>query len=85
MILGRGALLEAPLEVLVVLEEEAAPAPVTLRDAERAHIRKTLNEVDGVIAAAAQRLGLPRSTLFYKMRRERGAAGKAPEAGARPG
>ena len=42
---------------------------LTLKDAERAHIRKTLGEVDGVIAAAAHRLGLPRSTLFYKMRR----------------
>ena len=69
VILTRGESLEAPLQELAIFEEEAAPAPVTLRDAERAHIRKTLNEVDGVIAIAAQRLGLPRSTLFYKMRR----------------
>jgi transcriptional regulator with GAF, ATPase, and Fis domain len=61
---------------------------VTLRDAGRAHIRKTLNEVDGVIAAVAQRLSLPRSTLFYKMGRLGiGVArhAKAPKAGARPG
>ena len=69
VILTSGPSLEAPLQDLAALEEAFAPAPVTLRDAERQHIRKTLNEVDGVIAAAAQRLGVPRSTLFYKMRR----------------
>ena len=69
VILTTGASLEAPLHELALLEEETAPAPVTLRDAERAHIRKILKEADGVIATAAQRLGLPRSTLFYKMRR----------------
>jgi len=69
VILTTGPSLEAPLQDLAALEEEIVPAPVTLRDAERHHIRKTLNEVDGVIAAAAQRLGVPRSTLFYKMRR----------------
>ncbi len=69
VILSRGAVLEASSNDLAALEEETALAPVTLRDAERAHIRKTLRDVDGVIAAAATRLGLPRSTLFYKMRR----------------
>ena len=69
VILTRGTSLEAPLHELTLLEEETAPAPVTLRDAERAHIRKVLKQVDGVISTAAQRLGLPRSTLFYKMRR----------------
>jgi formate hydrogenlyase transcriptional activator len=69
VILSRAALLEPPMHELAVLEEEAAAVPVTLRDAERWHIRKTLREVDGVIATAAIRLGLPRSTLFYKMRR----------------
>lgn len=69
VILTSGRSLEAPLQDLAPLEDEIAPAPITLRDAERHHIRKTLNEVDGVIAAAAQRLGVPRSTLFYKMRR----------------
>jgi formate hydrogenlyase transcriptional activator len=69
VILTTGISLEAPLHELALLEEDTAPAPVTLRDAERAHIRKILKEADGVIAAAARRLGLPRSTLFYKMRR----------------
>jgi formate hydrogenlyase transcriptional activator len=69
VILTPGTALEAPLHELAVLEENNEPAPVTLRDAERAHIRKILRETDGVIATAARLLGLPRSTLFYKMRR----------------
>jgi len=68
VILSSGERLEAPLHELTAMEEGAS-APVTLKDAERAHIRRTLREVNGVIAAAAVRLGLPRSTLFYKMRR----------------
>jgi formate hydrogenlyase transcriptional activator len=69
VILSKGAALEPPVHELAALEEDDAAAPVTLRDAERAHISKTLREVEGVTAAAAIRLGLPRSTLFYKMRR----------------
>jgi formate hydrogenlyase transcriptional activator len=76
VILTSGPSLEAPLQELSRLEEEVAPAPVTLRDAERHHISKTLNEVDGVIAAAAHLLGVPRSTLFYKMRRLGISAGR---------
>jgi formate hydrogenlyase transcriptional activator len=68
VILSQGAVLEAPLEELTELPETTAD-PVTLRDAERAHIVRTLRATNGVIAAAAARLGLPRSTLFYKMRR----------------
>src|SRR5262249_15639026 len=68
VILSKGATLDAPLEELTQLSE-SAPEPVTLRDAERAHIVRTLRVTNGVIATAAVRLGLPRSTLFYKMRR----------------
>jgi formate hydrogenlyase transcriptional activator len=68
VILSRGAALNAPLSELT-LAPEKLPVPVTLRDAERAHIVRTLAESDGVIGAAAVRLGIPRSTLFYKMRR----------------
>jgi formate hydrogenlyase transcriptional activator len=66
--LSNGAVLNPPLHELTALDDETA-APVTLKDAERVHICKTLREVDGVIAKAAVRLGVPRSTLFYKMRR----------------
>jgi formate hydrogenlyase transcriptional activator len=68
VILSRGPVLQPPLEELSPLQGEA-PAPTTLRDAERAHILRILGEVDGVTTAAAVKLGVPRSTLFYKMQR----------------
>ena len=68
VILSRGAALNAPLSELT-LAPEKLPVPVTLRDAERAHITRILAEADGIIGAAAVRLGIPRSTLFYKLRR----------------
>ena len=49
-----------------------SPAPVTLEQAESSHILQTLQETKGVIGGrngAAARLGLPRTTLMYKMRR----------------
>jgi formate hydrogenlyase transcriptional activator len=67
VILSRSHVLEPPLADLTPLRVD--PAPITLRDAERAHITRILKEVDGVIATAATRLAVPRSTLFYKMRR----------------
>jgi formate hydrogenlyase transcriptional activator len=66
VILSRGPVLEMSI---LKLNEETAPEPVTLRDAERAHILRVLRECDGIIAKAAARLDVPRSTLFYKMRR----------------
>jgi formate hydrogenlyase transcriptional activator len=68
VILSPGTVLEAPIDELTHLPETAAE-PITLKDAERAHIIRTLRATNGVIAAAAVRLGLPRSTLFYTMRR----------------
>jgi formate hydrogenlyase transcriptional activator len=65
VILSRGLVLEPPLHELAALEEDTAAAPVTFRDAERVDISKTLREAEGVTAI---RPGLPRSTLFYKMR-----------------
>ncbi len=47
-------------------------APVTLEEAKRSHILQTLQETEGVIGGrhgAAARLGLPRTTLMYKMQR----------------
>jgi formate hydrogenlyase transcriptional activator len=70
VILSRGPVLEAPLSELRPLTRgDAAPEPVTLRDAEREHILRILRESDGVASAAAARLGVPRTTLHYKMRR----------------
>jgi hypothetical protein len=67
--LSQGTTLDAPLHELILAQQECVPEPVTLRDAERAHIERNLREANGVIGAAAVRLGLPRSALFYKMRR----------------
>jgi formate hydrogenlyase transcriptional activator len=69
VILSRGPMLEPPLFELTPCGNEATAQPVTLKDAERAHIVRILRESDGVIASAAARLNVPRSTLFYKMRR----------------
>jgi transcriptional regulator with GAF, ATPase, and Fis domain len=49
-----------------------ASTPVTLKQAEHSHILQTLQQADGVIGGrngAAARLGLPRTTLIYKMKR----------------
>jgi formate hydrogenlyase transcriptional activator len=69
VILSQGVSLEPPLHELTSPVDKATAAPVTLKDAERAHIIGILRECDGVISAAATRLCVPRSTLFYKMRR----------------
>jgi formate hydrogenlyase transcriptional activator len=48
------------------------PGPVTLEDAERLHILRALDQVNGVIGGrngAAVRLGLPRTTLIARMKR----------------
>jgi DNA-binding NtrC family response regulator len=50
----------------------SAEASTTLADAERGHILEVLRETDGMIGGmrgAAMRLGLPRTTLVYKMRK----------------
>jgi formate hydrogenlyase transcriptional activator len=68
VILSQGALLDAPMEGLVPAREFARDL-ITLKDVERAHIVRILQEANGLIGVAATSLGLPRSTLFYKMRR----------------
>jgi formate hydrogenlyase transcriptional activator len=69
VILSRGSVLEPPLHELIRMKAEASAEPVTLRDAERAHILRILRKANGQLAGAAVLLGVPRSTLFYKMRR----------------
>jgi formate hydrogenlyase transcriptional activator len=52
--------------------QPSAEASTTLADAERGHILGVLRETDGLIGGmhgAAMRLGLPRTTLVYKMRK----------------
>lgn len=69
VILSRGSVLEPPVHELTIASLEARPEPVTLRDVERAHIMRILEKTKGQLAGAAALLGIPRSTLFYRVRR----------------
>jgi formate hydrogenlyase transcriptional activator len=69
------SVLRLPLtDLKEMTKQPAASASVcrTLADAEREHILDVLKETDGLIGGmhgAASRLGLPRTTLVYKMRK----------------
>ncbi len=73
VILSPGDELVSPFSAL--REREAAPEPPPeerLVDVERSHILQVLKESGGVLGGengAAARLGIPRTTLIYKMRR----------------
>jgi len=69
VILSRGSVLEPPVSELIRLNHKEPTEPITLRDAERAHILRTLEKTNGQLAGAAVLLGIPRSTLFYRIRR----------------
>lgn len=72
VILTQGPILRAPLKHLVSPPKMTVGNPVTLKDAERAHICRTLEETRGVVAGprgAAARLGIKRSTLYFRMRK----------------
>jgi formate hydrogenlyase transcriptional activator len=68
VILTQGSILDAPLNELCA-GGDAIREPVTLEEAERYHILRTLQKTNGQLAGAAAILGVPRSTLFYKVRR----------------
>ncbi|MGA2113153.1 MAG: sigma 54-interacting transcriptional regulator [Bryobacteraceae bacterium] len=68
------SVLRLPLTDLKQMTKQPAPASAsrTLADAEREHILDVLKQTDGQIGGmhgAASRLGLPRTTLVYKMRK----------------
>ncbi len=46
----------------------ASDAGLTLAEVERRHIERVLREVGGRVPAAAERLGIPRSTLYQKLK-----------------
>ena len=74
VILSEGTKLRAPLHQLMEspLVASSFGTPVTLKDAEREHISKVLNATKGVVAGprgAAARLGMKRSTLYFRMRK----------------
>jgi formate hydrogenlyase transcriptional activator len=72
VILTSGPTLRAPIEDLRQPVRASGGIPVTLKDAERNHICRTLEETKGVVAGprgAANRLGIKRSTLYFRMRK----------------
>jgi formate hydrogenlyase transcriptional activator len=69
VVLSQGTELKPPLKELIRLSHDLVAEPVTMRDAERLHILRTLEKTNGQLAGAAVLLGIPRSTLFYRIRR----------------
>ena len=72
LILTSGNVLESPLASLRNSAEAESLGPITLEDAERDHIRKTLEQTGWVVAGpngAAARLGIKRSTLYFRMQK----------------
>jgi transcriptional regulator of acetoin/glycerol metabolism len=54
------------------LSASAAAPPstqLTLEEIEKAHIERVLRELGGRVAEASQRLGIPRSTLYQKIKK----------------
>jgi formate hydrogenlyase transcriptional activator len=72
VILTSGNVLHPPLASLKSAVETESLGAVTLEDAERDHIRKTLEQTQWVVAGpngAAARLGMKRSTLYFRMQK----------------
>jgi len=67
-----GSVLRLPLDLKQTVTQSSESAARTLADADREHILETLNQTNWLIGGqdgAANRLGLPRTTLIYKMRK----------------
>jgi formate hydrogenlyase transcriptional activator len=72
VIVTSGSILQPPLASLQSSAGAESLGAVTLEDAERDHIRKTLEQTRWVVAGpngAAARLGIKRSTLYFRMQR----------------
>ena len=67
-----GSVLRLPLDLKPTVKQSSDSVSHTLADADREHILETLEQTDWLIGGqggAADRLGLPRTTLIYKMRK----------------
>jgi formate hydrogenlyase transcriptional activator len=67
-----GSVLRVPPDLKQTVKQSPESAARTLADADREHILETLKQTGGLIGGqggAADRLGLPRTTLIYKMRK----------------
>jgi len=72
VILTAGNTLRPPLEGMRQTAEIESPEPTTMEEVERRHIRKTLEHTRWVVAGAkgaAARLGIKRSTLYFRMKK----------------
>jgi formate hydrogenlyase transcriptional activator len=72
VILSSGSVLRSPLASLEAAAETESGEAVTLEQAEREHIRKILEQTRWVVAGpngAAARLGMKRSTLYFRMQK----------------
>jgi formate hydrogenlyase transcriptional activator len=72
VILTSGNVLKSPLASLRNAAEAESLGPVTMEDAEREHIRKILEQTRWVVSGpngAAARLGIKRSTLYFRMQK----------------
>jgi len=72
VILSAGAVLRPPLAELKRCPEVQSMGAITLEEAERDHIRKTLEQTRWVVSGpngAAARLGIKRSTLYFRMQK----------------
>ena len=72
VILTAGSALRPPLAELKRCAEVESTEAITLEEAERDHIRKTLEQTRWVVAGpngAAARLGMKRSTLYFRMQK----------------
>jgi DNA-binding NtrC family response regulator len=56
-------------ESLVATDTDGSGGQLTLEGLERIHIERVLRELGGRVTEAAQRLGIPRSTLYQKIKR----------------
>jgi DNA-binding NtrC family response regulator len=76
LLCGRDVLEPADLRFEGPAAPEAAPAEapasetlLTLEEIEKRHIERVLRDMGGRVAEASQRLGIPRSTLYQKIKR----------------
>ncbi len=72
VILSSGNVLHPPLLNLKTSAEAESPEATTLEEAERNHIRKILEQTRWVVSGpngAAARLGIKRSTLYFRMQK----------------
>jgi transcriptional regulator with GAF, ATPase, and Fis domain len=72
MLYSPGSVLRLPLDLKQTARQNSEMASGTLADANREHILETLKQTNWMIGGqggAANRLGLPRTTLIYKMRK----------------